>query len=182
MSVKGLAKQMVGYTASIPGTRASKAHIRKLILAMVRQIEVETRTASTDASVTAGSGSTLGEDGYETSEDEYAENVWVPGKAASEEQSDGATARAGGSCAADAGQGGNMAGIPSAPSIEEAADGPVRPVDTSSADQAGCDTEGDGAETCLVGGSPGEEKAQAWHEAPWPLCDACDGWLRRMFA
>jgi hypothetical protein len=43
MSVKGLAKQMVGYTASIPGTRASKARLRKVILAMVRQIEIETR-------------------------------------------------------------------------------------------------------------------------------------------
>lgn len=43
MSVPILAKQMVGYTQSIPGTRASKARLRKVILAMVRQIEIETR-------------------------------------------------------------------------------------------------------------------------------------------
>ena len=43
MSVRGLAKQMVGYTAQIPGTKASKARIRRLILAMVRQIEIERR-------------------------------------------------------------------------------------------------------------------------------------------
>ena len=28
MSVKGLAKQMVGYTSNIPGTKASKARLR----------------------------------------------------------------------------------------------------------------------------------------------------------
>jgi len=43
MSVRNLAKQMVGYTSNIPGTKASKAQLRKLILAMVRQIEIETR-------------------------------------------------------------------------------------------------------------------------------------------
>ena len=51
MSVKSLSKQMVGYTSNIPGTKASKARLRRLILAMVRQIEIETRTvtASQDA-------------------------------------------------------------------------------------------------------------------------------------
>ncbi len=39
MNVRTLAKQMVGYTANIPGTKSSKA------LVMVRQIEIETRTA-----------------------------------------------------------------------------------------------------------------------------------------
>ena len=43
MSVPLLAKQMVGYTAQIPGTRASKARLRRVILAMVKQIEIETR-------------------------------------------------------------------------------------------------------------------------------------------
>ena len=43
MSVQLLAKQMVGYTANIPGTKANKARLRKAILAMVRQIEIETR-------------------------------------------------------------------------------------------------------------------------------------------
>jgi hypothetical protein len=49
MNVRTLAKQMVGYTANIPGTKASKAKLRKLILAMVRQIEVETRGVHSDA-------------------------------------------------------------------------------------------------------------------------------------
>ena len=44
MSVRALSKQMVGYTTNIPGTKASKARLRRLILAMVRQIEIETRT------------------------------------------------------------------------------------------------------------------------------------------
>ena len=43
MGVKGLSKQMVGYTANIPGTKASKARLRRLIVAMVQQIELETR-------------------------------------------------------------------------------------------------------------------------------------------
>ena len=42
MSVKTLAKNMVGYTASIPGTRASKSQLRRVILTMVKQIEIET--------------------------------------------------------------------------------------------------------------------------------------------
>ena len=42
MSVKALAKNMVGYTAKIPGTQASKAQLRRIIFAMVRQIEIET--------------------------------------------------------------------------------------------------------------------------------------------
>ena len=44
MAVKTLAKQLVGYTSMIPGTRASKARLRRVILAMVRQIEIETRS------------------------------------------------------------------------------------------------------------------------------------------
>ena len=40
MGVHGLSKQMVGYTKNIPGTKASKARLRKLMLAMVRQIEI----------------------------------------------------------------------------------------------------------------------------------------------
>ena len=42
MSVKMLAKNMVGYTANIPGTRASKAQLRRVIMTMVKQIEIET--------------------------------------------------------------------------------------------------------------------------------------------
>ncbi len=45
MSVKALAKNMVGYTQDIPGTRASKAKLRRIILTMVKQIEIETSTA-----------------------------------------------------------------------------------------------------------------------------------------
>ena len=41
MSVPMLSKKMVGYTQNIPGTRASKTRLRKIILAMVRQIEIE---------------------------------------------------------------------------------------------------------------------------------------------
>ena len=46
MSVSWLAKRMVGYTAGIPGSKASKGQLRKLILAMMRQIEIETRLGS----------------------------------------------------------------------------------------------------------------------------------------
>ncbi len=42
MSVKALAKNIVGYTANIPGTKASKAQLRRVIFAMVKQIEIET--------------------------------------------------------------------------------------------------------------------------------------------
>ena len=42
MSVPMLSKKMVGYTQNIPGTRASKTRLRKIILAKVRQIEIET--------------------------------------------------------------------------------------------------------------------------------------------
>jgi len=56
MGVNGLAKQMVGYTANIPGTKASKTKLRRIILAMVRQIEIETRTAS--ASIAHSGGTT----------------------------------------------------------------------------------------------------------------------------
>ena len=46
MGVKTLAKNMVGYTANIPGTRASKSKLRKIILTMVKQIEIETTVAA----------------------------------------------------------------------------------------------------------------------------------------
>ena len=46
MSVGVLAKKMVGYTQNIPGTRGSKGRIRKIILDMVRQVEIETRAAN----------------------------------------------------------------------------------------------------------------------------------------
>ena len=42
MGVKTLAKNMVGYTGNIPGTRASKSQLRRIILTMVKQIEIET--------------------------------------------------------------------------------------------------------------------------------------------
>ena len=57
MNVHTLSKQMVGYIANLPGTKASKAKLRKLILAMVRQIEIETRTAG----VGEESGGSLGD-------------------------------------------------------------------------------------------------------------------------
>ena len=50
-SVNKLAKNMVDYTANIPGTRASKAQLRRVILTMVKQIEIET-------TVTAGADGT----------------------------------------------------------------------------------------------------------------------------
>jgi hypothetical protein len=48
MTVKALSKKMVGYTSNIPGTRASKAQLRRIILAMVRQIEIETAAKQGD--------------------------------------------------------------------------------------------------------------------------------------
>ncbi len=54
MSVGALAKKMVGYTAGIPGMQAGKARLRKLILAMIRQLEIETR-------VSDGTESSLGD-------------------------------------------------------------------------------------------------------------------------
>ena len=45
MGVHALARNMVGYTANIPGTRASKSQLRKIILTMVKQIEIETAVA-----------------------------------------------------------------------------------------------------------------------------------------
>ena len=52
LGVKHLSKSLVGYTANIPGTKASKNKLRRLILAMVRQIEVE--TADKDRPSTSG--------------------------------------------------------------------------------------------------------------------------------
>ena len=46
MGVGLLAKKVSGYTQVIPGTRASKANLRASILAMVRQLEIETRGAA----------------------------------------------------------------------------------------------------------------------------------------
>ena len=43
MSVHQLSKQMTGYTQGISGSRASKSKLRRLILSMVQQIEIETR-------------------------------------------------------------------------------------------------------------------------------------------
>ena len=56
MSVKALAQNMVGYTQDIPGTRASKAKLRRIILTMVKQIEIETSTTPgmENAEATAG--------------------------------------------------------------------------------------------------------------------------------
>ena len=47
MNIRSLSRKMVGYTTNIPGTKASKAHLRRLILTMVRQIEAETRNIET---------------------------------------------------------------------------------------------------------------------------------------
>ena len=42
MSVPRLSKKMEKYMERIPGTRASQTRLRRIILAMVRQIEIET--------------------------------------------------------------------------------------------------------------------------------------------
>ena len=42
MGPQQLAERMGSYTDAIPGTKASNAKLRMLILAMVRQIEIET--------------------------------------------------------------------------------------------------------------------------------------------
>ena len=41
MDVKSLAHKMTGYTVKIPGTKASKSRLRRILLSMVRQLEVE---------------------------------------------------------------------------------------------------------------------------------------------
>ncbi len=64
MSVPMLAKQMIGYTAQIPGTRASKGRLRKVVMAMLRQIEIETRRfddASQDPASTTSRATHLGD-------------------------------------------------------------------------------------------------------------------------
>ena len=43
MRVTNLAKQIGSYTQDIPGTKANKSKLRRLLLAMVLQIEIETR-------------------------------------------------------------------------------------------------------------------------------------------
>jgi hypothetical protein len=60
MSIPYLAKQMVGYTANIPGTKAGKAKLRRLILAMVKQLEIETRTGDVESGA-AGDAVGLGD-------------------------------------------------------------------------------------------------------------------------
>lgn len=45
MDVKSLGKRMTGYTAKVPGTKASKARLRRALLAMVRQLEIDTTPA-----------------------------------------------------------------------------------------------------------------------------------------
>lgn len=57
MSVASLSKQMTGYTANVPGTKASKARLRRVILAMVRQIEIETRSCDPSSDQVPGSHS-----------------------------------------------------------------------------------------------------------------------------
>ena len=42
MKLKNLAKQMIGHTAGVPGSKASKNKLRRSILSMVWQIEIET--------------------------------------------------------------------------------------------------------------------------------------------
>ena len=41
MGMRNLSERLIGYTASIPGTKASKKRLRRLILSMVHQLEVE---------------------------------------------------------------------------------------------------------------------------------------------
>ena len=47
MDVKNLARKMTGYTMKVPGTKASKSRLRRILLAMVRQIEIETTESAT---------------------------------------------------------------------------------------------------------------------------------------
>ena len=61
MSVGQLAKKMVGYTANIPGTKAQKSRLRRLILTMVRQIEIETRSQGVEAAGGADGNVCLGD-------------------------------------------------------------------------------------------------------------------------
>ena len=42
MDVKSLGRRMTGYTAKVPGTKACKACLRRILLSMVRQLEIET--------------------------------------------------------------------------------------------------------------------------------------------
>ena len=53
---------MVGYTAQIPGTKAGKARLRRLVLALVQQIEIETRRE--DEAATSSWGAVLTFRGY----------------------------------------------------------------------------------------------------------------------
>lgn len=56
MGVSNLAKQMGSYTADIPGTKASKSKLRRLLLSMVRQIEIETRADAPQGAAPSGTG------------------------------------------------------------------------------------------------------------------------------
>ena len=46
MSVENLVKNIVVYTANVPGTRANKSQLRKSILIMVKQIAIETASTT----------------------------------------------------------------------------------------------------------------------------------------
>ena len=48
MDVKSLSKRMTGYTAKVPGTKASKSRLRRVLLSMVRQLEIETTSQGPD--------------------------------------------------------------------------------------------------------------------------------------
>ena len=51
MGVRALAEKLTGYTTRIPGTKASKKRLRRLILSMVHQIDVETANRAENASL-----------------------------------------------------------------------------------------------------------------------------------
>ncbi len=81
MSVPFLAKQMVGYTANIPGTKASKSRLRRLILAMVSQIEIETRRDDRDQSTMASLGDVACLFGTLTTQRYYWDDItWIIAK------------------------------------------------------------------------------------------------------
>ena len=56
MSIKSLAQNMVGYTANIAGTQAIKSKLRRQILTMVKQIEIETTSEAGAAKGPAAAG------------------------------------------------------------------------------------------------------------------------------
>ena len=56
MGVSNLAKHMGSYTADIPGTKANKSKLRRLLLSMLRQIEIETRADAPQGAAPSGKG------------------------------------------------------------------------------------------------------------------------------